>query len=67
MTYDEGRSLATKFGCPFIETSAAHRRHVDEVFQALVREIRVFQVRDHSLMTSRKEGIGGEILPHNFC
>ena len=31
---------AEKFGCPFYETSAAHRRHVDDVFHTLVREIR---------------------------
>jgi len=37
---EEGRDLADKFRCPFIETSAAHRNHVDEVFHTLVREIR---------------------------
>merc|ERR1712047_180738 len=37
---EEGEDLAEKFHCPFIETSAAHRSHVDEVFQTLVREIR---------------------------
>ena len=31
-------------GCPFIETSAAHRSHVDDVFHTLVREIRRHQV-----------------------
>jgi len=36
----EGQALATKFGCSFYETSAAHRRHVDDVFHTLVREIR---------------------------
>jgi len=36
----EGEALADKFGCPFYETSAAHRRHVDDVFHTLVREIR---------------------------
>ena len=36
----EGEALAEKFGCPFYETSAAHRRHVDDVFHTLVREIR---------------------------
>jgi len=35
----EGEALAEKFGCPFYETSAAHRRHVDDVFHSLVREI----------------------------
>jgi len=37
---EEGEDLAEKFHCPFLETSAAHRSHVDEVFQTLVREIR---------------------------
>ena len=36
----EGEALADKFNCPFYETSAAHRRHVDDVFHSLVREIR---------------------------
>lgn len=42
---EEGQHLANKFGCPFLETSAAHRSHVDEVFHTLVREIRKHQVR----------------------
>lgn len=37
---DEGKTLANKFGCRFVETSAAHRRHVDDVFHTLIREIR---------------------------
>ena len=41
---EEGEDLAEKFHCPFLETSAAHRSHVDEVFQTLVREIRKRQV-----------------------
>ena len=40
VTADEGKDLASKFRCPFLETSAAHRSHVDEVFHTLVREIR---------------------------
>ena len=36
----EWEALAEKFNCPFYETSAAHRRHVDDVFHTLVREIR---------------------------
>ena len=35
VTTEEGRDLANKFGCPFLETSAAHRSHVDEVFHTL--------------------------------
>ena len=42
---EEGQDLARKFGCRFLETSAAHRRRVDDVFHALVRDIRSRQVR----------------------
>ena len=38
----EGEALAEKFGCPFFETSAAMRRHVDDVFHTLVKEIRYY-------------------------
>ena len=44
VSYEEGKALANKMGCPFVETSAAHRRHVDEVFHTLVREIRKHKV-----------------------
>ena len=44
VTHDEGTALANKFGCPYIETSAAHRRHVDDVFHTLVREIKRYKV-----------------------
>jgi len=40
---EEGEDMAKKIGCPFIETSAAHRSHVDDVFHTLVREIRRHQ------------------------
>jgi len=43
VTTDEGHDLASKFRCPFLETSAAHRSQVDEVFHTLVREIRKHQ------------------------
>jgi len=43
---EEGVSLANKFGCSFLETSAAHRRHVDDVFHTLVREIRKYDEKD---------------------
>ena len=41
---EDGQDMAKKIGCPFIETSAAHRSHVDDVFHTLVREIRRHQV-----------------------
>jgi len=36
----EGRAMAKRFGCPFVETSAKQRVNVDESFNDLVREIR---------------------------
>ena len=40
MTTEEGRNLASQFGCPFYETSAALRHYIDDAFYTLVREIR---------------------------
>lgn len=40
VTTEEGRSLASEFNCPFYETSACLRHYIDDVFYALVREIR---------------------------
>ncbi|XP_041333917.1 GTP-binding protein Rit1 isoform X1 [Pyrgilauda ruficollis] len=37
---EEGCALAREFSCPFFETSAAFRFFIDDVFHALVREIR---------------------------
>ena len=45
VAHEEGAALANKFGCPYIETSAAHRRHVDDVFHTLVREIKRHKVK----------------------
>uniref|UniRef100_UPI00358F93DB GTP-binding protein Rit1-like n=1 Tax=Myxine glutinosa TaxID=7769 RepID=UPI00358F93DB len=40
VTREEGRVLAREFNCQFFETSAALRQYIDEVFHAVVREIR---------------------------
>lgn len=37
---EEGKHLATQFGCPFYETSAALRHYIDDAFYTLIREIR---------------------------
>lgn len=37
---EEGKHLATQFGCPFYETSAMHFTHIDDAFYTLIREIR---------------------------
>ncbi|KAK2488809.1 hypothetical protein MC885_018801 [Smutsia gigantea] len=39
VTKEEGLALAREFSCPFLETSAAYRYYIDDVFPALVREI----------------------------
>lgn len=39
VTTAEGRALAHKFGCQFMEASAKHRINVDEAFNAIVRSI----------------------------
>uniref|UniRef100_A0A8B9K501 small monomeric GTPase n=1 Tax=Astyanax mexicanus TaxID=7994 RepID=A0A8B9K501_ASTMX len=40
VSMEEGKELAREFQCPFFETSAAFRYYIDEVFAALVRQIR---------------------------
>lgn len=40
VTTEEGKHLATQFGCPFYETSAALRHYIDDAFYTLIREIR---------------------------
>nr|CAD7431107.1 unnamed protein product [Timema monikensis] len=47
VTPEEGRALATQFGCPFYETSAALRHYVDDAFHTLVREIRLKERERH--------------------
>lgn len=38
---EEGAALAREFNCPFYETSAALRHYIDDIFHAMVREIRL--------------------------
>ncbi|KAG0170315.1 Ras GTPase [Apophysomyces sp. BC1034] len=40
VSYQEGKELAKKYGCPFHETSAKQRIKVDDAFYEVVREIR---------------------------
>ncbi|KAK6188363.1 GTP-binding protein Rit1 [Patella vulgata] len=37
---EEGVALARQLGCPFFETSAVLRQHVDDVFHGIIREVR---------------------------
>lgn len=39
VTYEQGRALADAWGCAFVETSAKHNAHVDDLFRFIVREI----------------------------
>ncbi|KAA0710554.1 GTP-binding protein [Triplophysa tibetana] len=65
VSVEEGKQLAREFRCPFFETSAAFRYYIDEVFAALVRQIRQHEVemvqgsvrkgrRNHSLWSRLK-------------
>jgi GTPase KRas len=40
VTPEEGQGIASKWLCPFMETSAKARINVDEMWVALVREVR---------------------------
>lgn len=56
VSIEEGRELAREFQCPFFETSAAFRYYIDDVFLALVRQIRQREaevVRDGERKTRR--------------
>ena len=54
VTTEEGRDLANKFHCPFLETSAAHRSHVDEVFHTLGKP---YVLGSSSILTCRVSNI----------
>jgi GTPase SAR1 family protein len=43
---EEGRALAGATGCPFFESSAKTRVNVEEVFVAVVREIKRLKERN---------------------
>ena len=38
MTYDQGKQLSKRYGCPFLETSAKDDINVEEAFYELVSE-----------------------------
>lgn len=49
VTVTEGRELAKKFGCPFLETSAKTRINVDECFLGCVSEARKYKQRSYGV------------------
>ena len=54
VTFQQGRSLAAEWGCPFFESSAKDRVNVDEVFFQLVREIRGKKIAAQSNRLTKK-------------
>ncbi|KAI9208639.1 ras-like protein 1 [Polychytrium aggregatum] len=55
---NEGRELARRFNCNFVETSAKMRIHVDEAFYQLVREIRRYNMQRNP-RTQPNDAYGG--------
>ncbi|KAL6067471.1 RAS1 protein [Balamuthia mandrillaris] len=51
----EGVQLAKSFGCPFIETSAKTREHVEACFFQLVREIKRSSNEAAEMMTEKRK------------
>lgn len=51
----EGKDLAKKYGCQFIETSAKHRINVDEAFYEVVRDIRRYN-KEQDRNSKRQSG-----------
>ena len=52
----EGEMLARTLKCPFFETSAKLRVHIDECFHELVREIKKVQLDRNRDLTEKKNG-----------
>lgn len=53
----EGEILARTLKCPFFETSAKLRVHIDECFHELVREIKRVQLeKNRDLNEKKKKG-----------
>lgn len=51
----EGEILARNLKCPFFETSAKLRVHIDECFHELVREIKKVQLENSRELTDKKK------------
>ncbi|KZV91444.1 24 kDa ras-like protein [Exidia glandulosa HHB12029] len=56
---NEGRDLAKRFNCRFIETSAKQRINVDEAFSTLVREIRRYNREQQDGRPNAGPNMGG--------
>eukprot|EP00128_Syssomonas_multiformis_P006675 Colp12_sorted_trinity150504_noHs@16095 len=53
ITKESATALAKRWGCPYIETSAAERINIDECFQSLVRAIWAEEKRKHELANKK--------------
>ena len=55
VTTQEGKDLALRFGCHFIESSAKFRINVDEAFYEVVRDIRRFNKEQELRSNSQRQ------------
>ena len=58
----EGEILARNLKCPFFETSAKVRVHIDECFHELVREIKKVQQEASRDLSDKKKKAAGCVL-----
>ncbi len=58
----EGEILARNLKCPFFETSAKLRVHIDECFHELVREIKKVQLEKNRELTDKKKKGGNCVI-----
>jgi Ras-like without CAAX 1 len=63
----EGEAMAKEFNCPFLETSAALRHNVEEVFFEIVRCIRSKENEDYLAKKKAERGERGRGLSSLFC
>jgi GTPase SAR1 family protein len=52
---DEGRTLAKKFGVPFLEVSAKDNTRVDDIFVELIRQIKRWRKAHPELEIKKKK------------
>ncbi|XP_006814914.2 GTP-binding protein GEM-like [Saccoglossus kowalevskii] len=55
VSFEEGRHFAASFNCKFIETSASLGHNIDEVFEGVVRQIRLRTQKSDELAGKSKE------------